>query len=170
MSFLSNFLLALGVSMDSFAVSMSRSTIIRSFRVNVALKFAVFFGVFQTLMLVLGWLGGYTIKNYVSAYGQWIACGLLVFIEIKMIYEAFYRKPEGKIGSLNYSVLLMLAFATSIDAFFVGISFTFLKIPILEPALIVSCVTFIMVFCGAIIGYRLGHFFGNEAKILGGPL
>jgi len=168
MSFLSNFLLALGVSMDSFAVSMSRSTTIRPFRINVALKFAVFFGGFQTLMLVLGWLGGYTIKNYVSAYGQWIACGLLVFIGIKMIYEAFYRKPEGKIGSLNYSVLLMLAFATSIDTFFVGISFTFLKIPILEPALIVSCVTFIMVFCGAIIGYRLGHFFGNEAEILGG--
>ena len=168
MSFLSNFLLAVGVSMDSFAVAMSRSTIIRPFRVNVALKFAVFFGGFQTLMLVLGWLSGYTIKNYVSAYGQWIACGLLVFIGIKMIYEAFYRKPEGKIGSLNYSVLLMLAFATSIDAFFVGISFTFLKIPILEPALIVSCVTFIMVFCGAIIGYRLGHFFGNEAEILGG--
>ena len=59
-------------------------------------------------MLVLGWLGGYTIKNYVSAYGQWIAFGLLVFIGSKMIYEAFYRKPEVKIGSLDYSVLLML--------------------------------------------------------------
>ena len=168
MSFLSNFLLAVGVSMDSFAVAMSRSTIIRPFRVNDALKFAVFFGEIQTLMLVLGWLGGYTIKNYVSAYGQWIAFGLLVFIGIKMIYEAFYRKPEGKIGSLNYSVLLMLAVATSIDAFFVGISLTFLKVPIIEPALIVGCVTFTLVFCGAIIGYRLGHFFGNEAEILGG--
>ena len=68
-------------------------------------------------MLVLGWLGGYTIKNYVSAYGQWIASSLLVFIGIKMIYEVFYKKPEGKIGSLNYSILLMLAVATSIDAF-----------------------------------------------------
>ena len=134
------------VSMDSFAVSMSRSITIRPFRVNDALKFAVFFGGVQTLMLVLGWLGGYTIKNYVSAYGQWIAFGLLVFIGIKMIYEAFYRKPEGKIGSLNYSVLLMQAVATSIDAFFVGISLTFLKVPILEPAIIVGCVTFIMVF------------------------
>ena len=110
--------------MDSFAVSMSRSTIIRPFRVNDALKFAVFLGGIQTLMLALGWLGGYTIKNYVSAYGQWIAFGLLVFIGSKMIYEAFYRKPDGKIDSFNYSVLLMLAFATSIDAFFVGISLT----------------------------------------------
>jgi len=168
MSFLSNFLLAVGVSMDSFAVAMSRSTIIRPFKANDALKFAVFFGGIQTLMLVLGWLGGYTIENYVSVYGQWIAFGLLVFIGNKMIYEAFYRKPEVKICSLNYSVLLMLAFATSIDAFFVGIGLTFLKVPILEPALIVGCVTFILVFCGAIIGYRLGHFFGNEAEILGG--
>ena len=154
--------------MDSFAVSMSRSTIIRPFRVNDALKFAVFLGGIQTLMLALGWLGGYTIKNYVSAYGQWIAFGLLVFIGSKMIYEAFYRKPDGKIDSFNYSVLLMLAVATSIDAFFVGISLTFLKVPLLEPALIVGCVTFILVYCGAIIGYRLGHFFGNEAEILGG--
>ena len=119
-------------------------------------------------MLVLGWLGGYTIKNYVSAYGQWIASSLLVFIGIKMIYEAFYRKPEGKIGSLNYSVLLMQAVATSIDAFFVGISLTFLKVPILEPAIIVGCVTFIMVFLWSDHRNRLGHFFGNEAEILGG--
>jgi putative Mn2+ efflux pump MntP len=62
----------------------------------------------------------------------------------------------------------MLAVATSIYAFFVGISLTFIKVPILEPTLIVGCVTFIMVFFGAIIGYRLGHFFGNEAEILGG--
>jgi putative Mn2+ efflux pump MntP len=119
-------------------------------------------------MLALGWLGGYTIKNYVSAYSQLIASGLLVFIGIKMIYEAFYRKPEGRISSFNYSVLFMLAVAISIDAFFVGISLTFLKVPIIEPAIIVGCVTFILVFCGAIIGYKLGHFFGNEAEILGG--
>ena len=87
-------------------------------------------------------------------YSKWIAFGLLVFIGIKMIYEAFYKKPEGKIGSLNYSVLLMLAVVASIYAFFVGISLTFLKGPIIKPTLIVGCVTFIMVFCGAIIGYR----------------
>jgi putative Mn2+ efflux pump MntP len=66
-------------------------------------------------------------------YSKWIAFGLLVFIGIKMIYEAFYKKPEGKIGSLNYSVLLMLAVATSIDVFFIGISLTFLKMLILKP-------------------------------------
>lgn len=124
--------------MDAFAVSMSSSTTVSPFRVNDALKFAVFFGEFQALMLIFGWLGGYTIKNYVSAYSQWIAFGLLAFIGSKIIYEAFYRKPDGKIASLNYSVLLIHAVATSIDAFFVGISFTFLQVSILESALIVS--------------------------------
>jgi manganese efflux pump family protein len=168
MSFLSIFLIAVGLAMDAFAVAMSSSTTIRPFRVNDALKFAVYFGGFQGLMLVLGWLGGYTIKSYVSTYAQWIASGLLVFIGIKMIYEAIYRHPKAKIGSLNNSVLLMLAVATSIDAFIVGISFTFLKMSIIEPTVIVGCVTFVMSFCGSILGYRIGHFFENGIEIFGG--
>ena len=69
-------------------------------------------------MLIFGWFSGYTIKNYLSAYSQWIASGLLAFIGIKMIYEAFYRKLDGKIASLNYLVFLILAVATSTDVFF----------------------------------------------------
>jgi len=85
-----------------------------------------------------------------------------------MIYEVFYKKTEEKIVSLDYSVLLMLAVATSIDAFVSGISFAFLKAPILELAIIVVCVTFFMSFCGAILGYRIGHLFGNKTEIIGG--
>lgn len=154
--------------MDAFAVSISGGTTIRPFRLNDALKFAIYFGGFQALMLVLGWLGGSTIESYVSAYAQWIASGLLVSIGIKMIYEAFHGDPKGKISSLNHWVLLILAITTSIDALIVGISFTFLKMSIIEPAVIVGCVTFAMSFCGAIIGYRIGHFFENEIEILGG--
>jgi len=168
MSFLSSFLIAVGLAMDAFAVAMSCSTTIRPFRVNDALKFAVYFGVFQALMLILGWLAGSTIKSFVSAYAQWIASGLLVLIGIKMLYDAFHRHPNVKIGSLNYSILLMLAVATSIDAFIVGISFTFLKVSIIESAVIVGCVTFVMSFCGSILGYRIGHFFENGIEILGG--
>src|SRR5664280_1872750 len=85
-----------------------------------------------------------------------------------MIYEALYGSSEGKVGTLSYSVLFMLAVVTSIDALAVGISFAFLKTPILEPAAIIGCVTFIISFCGAILGYRIGHFFENEVEILGG--
>lgn len=168
MPFLTNFLLALGLSMDAFAVSMSNGTTIRPFRVNDALKLAIFFGVFQALMPLLGWLGGNTVSSFVSSYAPWIAFGILAFIGIKMIYEAFYGSQEGKADSLNYSMLFILAVATSIDALAVGITFSFLKTPILEPAIIIGGITFLMSFCGAILGYRIGHFFENEVEILGG--
>jgi len=167
-SFLTNFLLALGLAMDAFAVSMSSGTTIRPFRLNDALKLAIFFGGFQALMPVLGWLGGSAVSIFVSDYAPWIAFGLLVFIGGKMIYEALYGSPEGKVSSLSYSVLFVLAVATSIDALAVGISFAFLKTPILEPVIIIGCVTFLMSFCGAVLGYRIGHFFENEVEILGG--
>ncbi len=163
-----DFILAVGLAMDSFVVAMSSSTTIRPFRVNDALKFAVYFGIFQAVMLVLGWLGGSTIKSYVSTYGQGIASTLLVLIGIKMIYNSFNRHQKGSINSLNYSVLLALAVATSIDALVVGISFTFLKVSIIEPAIIVGCVTFALSFFGSIFGYKLGHLFENKFKILGG--
>jgi manganese efflux pump family protein len=168
MSILTDFLLALGLSMDAFAVSMSRGTTIRPFRVNDALKLALFFGGFQALMPILGWFGGNTVSGFVSAYAPWIAFLLLAFVGIKMIYEAFYGSSDGRADSLSYPVLFMLAIATSIDALAVGISFAFLKTPILEPAIIIGCITFFMSFCGAILGYRAGHFFENEVEILGG--
>lgn len=168
MSFLTNFLLALGLAMDAFAVSMSSGTSIRPFQLKDALKLAVFFGGFQALMPVLGWIGGSAVSGFVSEYAPWIAFGLLAFIGGKMIYEALYGSPEGKVNSLNYSILFVLAVATSIDALAVGISFAFLKTPILEPIVIIGSVTFFMSFCGAILGYRIGHFFENEVEILGG--
>ena len=168
MSFLTNFLLALGLSMDAFAVSMSSGTTIRPFRLKDALNLAFFFGGFQALMPILGWLGGSAISGFISDYAPWIAFGLLVFIGGKMIYEALYGDPEGKLNSLNYSVLLVLSIATSIDALAVGISFAFINTPILEPAIIIGCVTFFVSLCGAILGYRIGHFFEHEVENIGG--
>lgn len=168
MSFLTDFLLGLGLSMDAFAVSMSSGTIIRPFRVKDALKLALFFGGFQALMPVLGWLGGNMVQGFVSAYAPWIAFGLLAFIGIKMIYEAFYGSPDGRASSLSYRMLFILAIVTSIDVLAVGISFALLKTPVLVPAAIIGGVTFSMSFCGAILGYRIGRFLENEVEILGG--
>lgn len=168
MPFLTDFLLGLGLSMDAFAVSMSSGTMIRPFQVKDAFKLAVFFGGFQALMPIIGWLGGNLVQAFVSAYASWIAFGLLAFIGIKMIYEAFYGNPDEKAASLSYRMLFMLAIATSIDALAVGISFAILKTSVFEPAVIIGCVTFIMSFCGAILGYRIGRFLENEVEILGG--
>jgi len=168
MSFLSNFLLAFGLAMDAFAVSISSSTTVRPFKLNDALKLAIFFGGFQAFMPVLGWLGGSLVSDFFSEYASWLAFGLLAFIGCKMIYEALYGDEDRKISSLSYSLLVLLAFATSIDALAVGISFAFLGTPILEPVVIIGGVTFFMSFCGAILGYRIGHFFEHEVEILGG--
>jgi putative Mn2+ efflux pump MntP len=168
MPFFANFLLALGLAMDAFAVSISSGSTVRPFRLSDALKMGVFFGGFQAFMPVLGWLGGSTVSGFFSDYAPWIAFGLLALIGGKMIYEALYESPDGRVSSLNYSVLFLLAVATSIDALAVGISFAFLNTPILEPVLIIGCVTFFMSFCGAILGYRIGHFFESEVEILGG--
>ena len=168
MSFLTDILLGLGLSMDAFAVSASNGVLIRPFRVSDALKLALFFGGFQALMPILGWFGGRIVQGFVSAYAPRIAFGLLAFLGVKMIYEAFYGSSDRKVHALNYRMLFVLAIATSIDALAVGISFAILNNPILETAAVVGCVTFLMSFCGAILGYRIGHFFGNEVEILGG--
>ncbi|HII03041.1 TPA: manganese efflux pump MntP family protein [Methanosarcinaceae archaeon] len=168
MSFLTNFLLALGLAMDAFAVSVSSGSTVRPFRLNDALKMAVFFGGFQAFMPVLGWVGGSAVSGFLSEYAPWIAFSLLAFIGGKMIHEALYGDPDGKVSSLSYSVLFLLAVATSIDALAVGISFAFLDTPILEPVIIIGCVTFFMSFWGAILGHRIGHFFESEVEILGG--
>ncbi|WP_243684599.1 manganese efflux pump MntP [Methanosarcina barkeri] len=168
MSFLTNFLLGLGLSMDAFAVSMSSSTTIRPFHLKDALKLAFFFwrisGFYACVGLAWRERSKWLCIKLCSLDCFW-ASG---FIGGKMIYEALYGDPDGKINSLNYPVLLMLAIATSIDALAVGISFAFLNTPILEPVIIIGCVTFFMSFCGAVLGYRIGHFFEHEVEIIGG--
>ncbi|MEN6293174.1 MAG: manganese efflux pump MntP family protein [Methanobacterium sp.] len=140
------------------------------FRVSDALKFAVFFGGFQALMVILGWFGGSAMSGFVSEYASFIASGLLVFIGARIIYRNLHDSKQRKIDSLSYSVLFALAVATSIDAFVVGISFAFLKSSVLEPAIIIGLVTFFMSLCGAFLGRQMGHFFEHEAKLVGGVI
>lgn len=167
MSLLTNFLLGFGLAMDAFAVSISGGSTVKPFRFSDALKMAIFFGSFQALMPLLGWLAGNKVSGFVSAWAPWIAFGLLALIGGKMIYDAFYGDEEG-VTSLNYSVLFLLAVATSIDALAVGVSFALLNTPVLIPVVIIGCVTFFMSFCGAVLGYRIGHFFEHEVEVLGG--
>lgn len=168
MSYVSNLLLAFGLATDAFAVSVSGGATVSPFRVSDALKFAIFFGGFQALMVVLGWFGGSAMSSFVSEYASWIASTLLVFIGARIVYRNIHESKQRKIDSLSYSVLLVLAVATSIDAFIVGISFAFLKSSILEPAIIIGLVTFFMSLFGAFLGRKVGHFFEHEAKLIGG--
>ena len=160
---------AFGLAMDAFAVSITSGLTIRHLRINHALRIALFFGSFQAVMPIIGWLAGLSLRDFISDIDHWIAFGLLSFIGLKMIYEAITMKEGDKaISPLNSSVLLMLSIATSIDALAVGVSFAFLKISIATPVIVIGIVTFLLSFLGIFIGNRLGHFFEKKIEILGG--
>lgn len=167
--FWSIILISLGLAMDAFAVSITNGITIQCLKLRHAARIAIFFGGFQALMPLLGWLAGIGLKQYVESYDHWIAFGLLAFIGAKMIYEALWIKEvEKKCDPLNLVVLLGLAIATSIDALAVGITFAFLHIAIVAPALIIGVITFVLSFAGVFIGNRIGDRLGSKMEVFGG--
>ena len=162
-------LIALGLSMDAFAVSISNGITIQRQRANHALKIGIFFGSFQALMPLIGWSAGLSFRELISGVDHWIAFGLLSFIGCKMIYESRKMGGQGKeTKPLSFPTLLLLSVATSIDALAVGISFALLDISIVTPILVIGAVTFVLSFFGVMTGSKIGHFFEKKIEILGG--
>ena len=162
-------LLALGLSMDAFAVAISFGLGMRVLHLRYAFRIALFFGVFQALMPIIGYLAGLSIRGFLESFDHWIAFVLLAFIGAKMIYEAFVMDDDQKpMNPQNLLLLFTLAVATSIDALAVGLSLSFLKVDILQPAVIIGLITLGLSFVGVLIGQRLGHLFEKKIEILGG--
>lgn len=161
--------IALGLSMDAFAVSITSGFTVRQLKIHYALKIALFFGLFQAIMPLLGWTAGFGLRDFISSIDHWIAFVLLTAIGIKMIYEARIIKEEEKeVVILSIYALLLLSIATSIDAFAVGFSLSALNVSIVNPALIIGIITFILSFAGVFIGNRFGHLFESKIEIVGG--
>jgi manganese efflux pump family protein len=161
------FLIAVGLAMDAFSVSITKGLVMKS-TVKHALIIALFFGVFQALMPVGGWISGIQLEAFVSTAAPWIAFILLSIIGIKMIYEGIFNDEDDDGDNFSLKEIFLLAIATSIDAFLVGITFAFLKTPIVEPIVIIGVVTFILSFIGFYIGKRIGYLFEHKIEILGG--
>lgn len=171
MEFATTFLIAVGLAMDAFAVSISGGATIREGRAGYALIVGALFGGFQAGMPVLGWFGGVTLASFVGAYGPWIAFLLLALIGGKMIVEAVRRDGESvQFAARSMATLLLLAVATSIDAFAVGVTFAVLDTPILRPAVTIGAVTFALSAAGVLIGSSLDRVFGRKVEILGGVI
>ncbi|OGP12749.1 MAG: manganese efflux pump MntP [Deltaproteobacteria bacterium GWA2_50_8] len=171
MNIITIIIIAIGLSMDAFAVSISEGFAIKRPPVKSALLLALFLGFFQAMMPIMGWLAGVSLKNYITSIDHWVAFTLLFLIGLKMLYEGFYGpSAKKKDVSLRLSTLLVLAIATSIDALAIGITFSFLNISILSPILVIGAVTFIISLVGFFLGKKFGRFLGNKAKILGGIL
>ena len=167
MGIISILLIAVGLAMDSLAVSISGGIVMRPFCMRQSLRLALTMGIFQGGMTLLGWLMGVSFSSYITAFDHWIAFILLGFLGGKMIYESF-GEEETTISSFSTKTLLTLGVDTSIDALAVGVSMAFLKTSIYFPAFIIGFVTFALSLIGVISGYRFGKIKGINVELFGG--
>jgi putative Mn2+ efflux pump MntP len=167
--FITFLLIGIGLSFDSFAVSVSCGLMKQEIKFKQAVFVASFLAFFQAVFPVVGWFFGKKIHNLIASVDHWIAFGLLSFIGIKMIIEGL--KPEGilkKFNPFNPRVLIGLSVATSIDALVIGLSFGFLEVPILFPVIVIGGVTFIASMLGMLFGKNIPAKRSHQSIILGG--
>ena len=165
------FLMAAGLAMDSFSVSITSGIYVKSPRISYALKVGGFFGFFQAFMPLIGWLGALTIIDLISGFDHWAAFFLLLLIGCKMIYESAVRRNGSlRSGMLSGIMLLTFSVATSIDALAVGISLAFLRFSIFLSVIIIGVVTFILSFFGLYLGSHVGKMLGRKIEIIGGTI
>jgi len=169
MDFLTIVAVALGLSFDTFALSLSCGLIKNGILFREAFKIAFFLGFFQAGLFVLGYFLGSFFSDMVKAADHWIALALLSFLGIRMIYEGIVREEhEKKRDYTKGKDLLAAALGTSIDAFAVGISFALLNIKILFSGGIIGLITFLASMIAIRIGKSAGKRLGREVEIIGG--
>lgn len=161
--------------MDAFAVSVCKGLKMKKFSLKQTLIICLFFGGFQSLMPLLGWLVGGLLEQYIKEIDHWIAFVLLAYLGIKTIYESVKNKDEDEPASdepakLDIKELFIMAIATSIDALAVGITFAFLdmQINIFVAIAIIGLITAAICFVGTVLGYKFGAKFKKTAEIVGG--
>ena len=170
MTFIELLLIAIGLSMDAFSVSICKGLTTKKFSWRMALVCGLWFGFFQALMPTIGYFLGAQFQEMIEAYDHWIAFGLLFLIGANMIREAVWGKEEeGKEnGALDFKTMFLLAIATSIDALAVGVSFACIQVKLWSSVLIIGLTTFIF----SVLGVKIGNVFGSKyeksAGIIGG--
>ena len=160
--------IAVGLSMDSFAVSVANGLSGRIVSLSKAVAVSLVFAVTQGVMPVLGWMAGISIKTYVEAFDHWIAFGLLLFIGIRMILETVKAESEGEKVNLKRRTVFLQALATSIDALAVGIGFAVMDISIVTASSVIAVSTFVFSLSGIYLGRFLGGKIRKPAAIAGG--
>lgn len=165
------FLIAVSLALDAFAVSVSSGISIPGFGPRQAVKMGLWFGTFQFLMPLLGWLLGSSVSQYIEAVDHWVAFGLLAVIGGKMAWESL-RRGCGEEGEappdLSARRLCVLAIATSIDALAVGVTFAFLQVNIVPAVLFIGVITFVLSSVGVWAGSAFGEKSRARAELAGG--
>jgi len=169
MEILTIILIAVGLAMDAFAVSVVTGSVYQGLRIKHALRMALFFGAFQAIMPIIGSLAGLGLKQYIAAYDHWIAFGLLAFVGGKMILEAFeIKSAEKNLDPSNLLIVLTLSVATSIDALAVGFTLSILVTSLAFAVSVIGLITFSLSYVGVSVGKRFGHFFEAKIEVFGG--
>ncbi len=175
MNFFEVFLIAIGLAMDAFAVSVSNGIVLKTVKQKSALKFGLFFGIFQFAMPVIGWLCAKNFKDAIESFDHWIAFVLLFIIGGKMFLESFKEEEEhirNEENILSFYNMTILAIATSIDALAVGVSFAFLDsssgLDIWSSSAIIGVVAFVLSYIGVHLGNKIGGFIQKNAERVGG--
>jgi len=192
MKFIELFLLAVGLSMDAFAVAVCAGLTMPKLNIKKALVIGLYFGIFQAVMPLIGYLIATLFADKIIAYDHWIAFALLCFLGGKMILESFKKdgcldrecpddvcsdrkcpggeKPNRKETSVKPAQMLPLALATSIDALAVGVSFAFLRVNIIPAVSFIGITTFALSLAGVKIGNIFGTRFKSKAELAGGVI
>ena len=168
MGIFSILLTGFALSMDAFAVSVTKGMTLKKINLSIATKIAFLFGLFQAVMPLIGWLFGMNFELYIRSIDHWIAVFLLSFLGIKMIVEAIKDDDNDNSTYLDNKELIILSIATSIDALAVGVTFAFLNIDIIPICVSIGVITFLVCFIGVLIGKKIGSVFKNYAQIIGG--
>jgi putative Mn2+ efflux pump MntP len=169
MAFMTITIIAVGLAMDAFAVSVMSGTVYKQLKIRHALRMAFFFGAFQAFMPLIGAMAGLGLRDHIQNYDHWVAFALLTAVGAKMVYEAFRIAPAEKdLNPANIFVLLALSVATSIDALAIGITLPLLSVPLVAAVIIIGMVTFALSWLGALLGKKFGHLFESKIEAAGG--
>jgi manganese efflux pump family protein len=162
------FFISLSLAMDSVSVSIAGGMKSQTAKITHAFKVAAFFGTFQAIMPIFGWLIGKASEGFISGIDHWVAFVLLGIIGVKMMREALSKDKKIKKDILDTKTLLLLSVPTSIDALIVGITLELIGVPFLSSIIMIGLVTFILSFLGFLFGKQLGLLFGKKIGALGG--
>ncbi|WP_040193942.1 manganese efflux pump MntP [Clostridium culturomicium] len=174
MNLLELFIIAVGLSMDAFAVSICKGLSLQKLYFKNALTVGLYFGIFQGGMPLIGYILGVQFQDKITAFDHWIAFVLLGIIGLKMIKEALEKEPEHEIASdevsdeLCFKNMTILAIATSIDALAVGVTFAFLNVDIIPAVSFIGIVTLVLSMVGVKIGNIFGTKYKSKAELAGG--
>lgn len=161
-------LLGLGLSFDTFAVSVSTGLVKNTINFWQGVRIAIVLAFFQGLMPLLGWLGGAQVAEYMLNIDHWIAFGLLSIVGLKMIIDSFKDNEEKKTNPLALRVMIIMGIATSIDALIVGVSLAFIDVNIYHSVIIIGFITFLAAMIGMLIGKSANGKLGKKVETIGG--